>query len=310
MYRKQRKPLWKPLVRRIWRTEFNGECHQWKPDHECCDAEIPRRFFKTSINCHRRKWLKWPEFRYEENVGAWDVGTYHDGRQSRSWNPDGGFRVSYGRRVGLFVYEPLSSAIRIWAKLTGRCIFGVWNEHSFCVYLHLTLWDTIHQEYPDTPLRLDLVISGALHVEKSKIVLSNRRRQYTRRLQDQHPRPNTTHEASTTQVCQRMSATVYRTLTSFTITLFCKETAMTHRGLGSFLSSFHTLENLTAKGYVPSVHPVSHHPDLKHFCLHAIENPDRERPMLSVTEIHTILVHLLSQSHYTRDWLESGWRMG
>lgn len=76
-----------------------------------------------------------------------------------------------------------------------------------------------------------------------------------------------------------------QSLTSFTITRFCKETAMTHAGLDSFLSSFHTLERLTAKGYVPSVHAVAHHPDLKHLCLHAIEHPDRERPILSVTEI-------------------------
>lgn len=77
-------------------------------------------------------------------------------------------------------------------------------------------------------------------------------------------------------------------LTSFTITKFCKSTVMTHTGLDSFLSSFHTLEKLTAKGYVPSVHAVAHHPDLKYLCLHAIEHPDRERPILSVTEIELL----------------------
>jgi hypothetical protein len=76
-----------------------------------------------------------------------------------------------------------------------------------------------------------------------------------------------------------------KNLTSFTITKFCTETAMTHAGLDSFLFSFHTLERLTAKEYVPSVHAVAHHPDLKHFCLHSIEHPDRERLILSVTDM-------------------------
>jgi hypothetical protein len=74
-------------------------------------------------------------------------------------------------------------------------------------------------------------------------------------------------------------------LTSFTITRFCTDEAMIHTGLDSFLSSFHTLERLTAKGYVPSVDAVAHHPNLKHLCLHAIEHPKRERPVLSVTEM-------------------------
>lgn len=77
-------------------------------------------------------------------------------------------------------------------------------------------------------------------------------------------------------------------LTSFTITQFCKQTAMTHAGLDSFLSSFNTLEELTAKGYVPSVQAVAHHPRLKHLCLHAIEYPDRERPTLSSAEIELL----------------------
>lgn len=77
-------------------------------------------------------------------------------------------------------------------------------------------------------------------------------------------------------------------LTSFTITQFCKRTAMNHAGLDAFLSSFSTLERLTAKGYVPSVQAVAHHPHLKHLCLHAIEYPDRERPTLSLAEIELL----------------------
>ncbi|KAJ5295091.1 hypothetical protein N7508_009912 [Penicillium antarcticum] len=60
---------------------------------------------------------------------------------------------------------------------------------------------------------------------------------------------------------------------------------MIHPELDSFLLSFHTLESLTAKGYVPSVHAVANHPDLKRLCLHAIEHPDREREVLSGKEI-------------------------
>jgi hypothetical protein len=55
--------------------------------------------------------------------------------------------------------------------------------------------------------------------------------------------------------------------------------------LDNFVSSFHTLESLTAKGTVPSLDAVAHHPNLRHLCLHAIENPNVQRKVLDAKQI-------------------------
>lgn len=77
-------------------------------------------------------------------------------------------------------------------------------------------------------------------------------------------------------------------LTDFSITSYGQKTFTPPPELDSFLSSFHSLERLTAKGSVPSLDAVAHHPKLKHLCLHAIEKPDQQRPMLDVKEIQSL----------------------
>lgn len=58
--------------------------------------------------------------------------------------------------------------------------------------------------------------------------------------------------------------------------------------LDVFLSSFHTLKSLTAKGTVPSLAALSHHSDLEHLCLHAVEQCNKERVSLSAREIKAL----------------------
>jgi hypothetical protein len=43
--------------------------------------------------------------------------------------------------------------------------------------------------------------------------------------------------------------------------------------LEDFLRSFNTLVSLTVKGHFLTSGAFSHHPNLKHFCLHTIESP-------------------------------------
>ncbi|KAJ5157066.1 uncharacterized protein N7482_008166 [Penicillium canariense] len=61
--------------------------------------------------------------------------------------------------------------------------------------------------------------------------------------------------------------------------------------LDAFLCSFDTLEILTAKGAVPSLTSVIHQSNLKHICLHTIEDPDRERETLDVEQIKDLSQH-------------------
>ncbi|KAJ5764332.1 hypothetical protein N7533_003013 [Penicillium manginii] len=60
------------------------------------------------------------------------------------------------------------------------------------------------------------------------------------------------------------------------------------RDLDAFLSSFHTLESLTAKGTIPSLAAMAHHSNLEHLCLHTIEQPDKERVSLNASEIRAL----------------------
>ena len=53
----------------------------------------------------------------------------------------------------------------------------------------------------------------------------------------------------------------------------------------AFLCSFNTLESLTAKGAVPSLTSVIHQSNMKHLCLHMIEEPDKQRDTLGVEQI-------------------------
>lgn len=62
--------------------------------------------------------------------------------------------------------------------------------------------------------------------------------------------------------------------------------------LDTFLSSFHTLESLTAKGTVPSLDTVAHHTNLRHLCLHAIETPKEDRQTLDAKQISDLDWHL------------------
>jgi hypothetical protein len=52
--------------------------------------------------------------------------------------------------------------------------------------------------------------------------------------------------------------------------------------LNTFLLSFDTLENITAKGYTPSLQAIGNHSHLKHLCLHQIEIPNHRRQFLKV----------------------------
>lgn len=59
----------------------------------------------------------------------------------------------------------------------------------------------------------------------------------------------------------------------------------------AFLRSFDTLEILTAKGAVPSFSSVIHQSNLKHLCLHTIEEPERERTPLNAEQIKDLDEH-------------------
>ncbi|KAF7157678.1 hypothetical protein CNMCM5623_002052 [Aspergillus felis] len=61
--------------------------------------------------------------------------------------------------------------------------------------------------------------------------------------------------------------------------------------LDAFLCSFDTLESLTAKGAVPSLTSVIHQSNLKHICLHTIEEPARERETLDVEQLKDLNQH-------------------
>jgi hypothetical protein len=74
-------------------------------------------------------------------------------------------------------------------------------------------------------------------------------------------------------------------LSEFKITSYGSSDATEDTGLNNFVSSFHTLESLTAKGTVPSLDAVAHHPNLRHLCLHAIENPNVQRKVLDAKQI-------------------------
>lgn len=58
--------------------------------------------------------------------------------------------------------------------------------------------------------------------------------------------------------------------------------------LDAFLCSIDSLESLTAKGAVPSLNSVFHQSNLKHICLHEIEQPDRERRTLEAEQIREL----------------------
>lgn len=79
-------------------------------------------------------------------------------------------------------------------------------------------------------------------------------------------------------------------LRGFEITGYCFSWSEPNspRGLEKFLSSFNSLESLIAKGPVPPISSVIHHSNLKHLCLHAIEQPNKERTTLSVEEIKSL----------------------
>ncbi|KAJ6110596.1 hypothetical protein N7486_002831 [Penicillium sp. IBT 16267x] len=77
-------------------------------------------------------------------------------------------------------------------------------------------------------------------------------------------------------------------LTRFKNTANCNETPSSNLELNLFLSSFHGLESLILEGYEPTLEVVTHHPNLKHLCLHAIESPDREGQTLSTKELEIL----------------------
>ncbi|KAF3385073.1 hypothetical protein F1880_001867 [Penicillium rolfsii] len=58
--------------------------------------------------------------------------------------------------------------------------------------------------------------------------------------------------------------------------------------LDDFLCSMDSLESLIAKGAVPSLTSVLHQSNLKHVCLHDIEEPDRERQALDAEQIRKL----------------------
>ncbi|RMJ21816.1 hypothetical protein PHISP_07317 [Aspergillus sp. HF37] len=74
-------------------------------------------------------------------------------------------------------------------------------------------------------------------------------------------------------------------LTEFKITSYGSPNATEVTELDNFVSSFHNLESLTAKGTVPSLNAVAHHPNLRHLCLHAIEKPHVQRKTLDAKQI-------------------------
>lgn len=74
-------------------------------------------------------------------------------------------------------------------------------------------------------------------------------------------------------------------LSEFKIKSYGSSDAAEDTELDNFVSSFHTLESLTAKGTVPSLDAVSHHPNLRHLCLHAIEKPNVQREVLNAKQI-------------------------
>ncbi|RMJ21092.1 hypothetical protein PHISP_08038 [Aspergillus sp. HF37] len=61
--------------------------------------------------------------------------------------------------------------------------------------------------------------------------------------------------------------------------------------LDNFVSSFHTLETLTAKGMVPPLDAVAHHPNLRRLCLHVIENTKVKRQNLDAKQIGDLDQH-------------------
>lgn len=76
--------------------------------------------------------------------------------------------------------------------------------------------------------------------------------------------------------------------------------------LEAFLSSFHSLESLTAKGLVPTLETVMQHPKLKHLCLHAIEETDAERQILSIKEIEDLSQYCLHLTSLELDMNPNG----
>ncbi|CAI7628735.1 unnamed protein product [Penicillium pancosmium] len=81
-------------------------------------------------------------------------------------------------------------------------------------------------------------------------------------------------------------------LKKFEITSYTRYTASNSSPeLDLFLSSFSSLESLTAKGLVPSMNSVMNHSNLKHLCLHAIEETDQERKTLNLEEIEDLDLH-------------------
>ncbi|KAF5857533.1 hypothetical protein ETB97_005672 [Aspergillus alliaceus] len=68
------------------------------------------------------------------------------------------------------------------------------------------------------------------------------------------------------------------TLKSFAISAFDNHRLDKCDELENFVASFNSLESLTVKGYFLPVTAVASHPNLRHFCLHTIETPERERP--------------------------------
>jgi hypothetical protein len=92
-------------------------------------------------------------------------------------------------------------------------------------------------------------------------------------------------------VLESATGNIYR-LKKFQITSYTRYTVSNSSPeLESFLSSFHSLESLTAKGLVPSMNSVINHSNLKHLCLHAIEETDQERKTLSLEEIEGLDHH-------------------
>lgn len=77
-------------------------------------------------------------------------------------------------------------------------------------------------------------------------------------------------------------------LKHFQNTANCNQTPSSHPELNLFISSFDGLESLMLKGYTPSLDAVTHHPNLKHLCLHAIEKPGQKRPTLSAKELEIL----------------------
>ncbi|KAJ5594633.1 uncharacterized protein N7459_000841 [Penicillium hispanicum] len=86
---------------------------------------------------------------------------------------------------------------------------------------------------------------------------------------------------------EQITGYVHR-LKNLKVTAYCHRTETTSPQLDHFLGSFDTLESLTAKGFVPSVEAVGHHPNLKTLCLHAIEHPERDRPVPSAQLIQKL----------------------